>query len=47
VYLPCISPTQELEDKILRLLSASEGNILDDEVLINLTLTLTLTLTSP
>jgi len=26
---------QELEDKILRLLSASEGNILDDEVLIN------------
>jgi len=26
---------KELEDKILRLLSASEGNILDDEVLIN------------
>ena len=42
---------KELEDKILRLLSASEGNILDDEALINpaltLTLTLTITITSP
>ena len=42
---------KELEDKILRLLSASEGNILDDEALINPALTLTrtrtLTITSP